>query len=163
MPHRIYLCGIKSFSSNQPGWLCWLSSPNPVSHPKCCTLYWIGLRAWITMDLILALYIMLRSPGLQRSLCVPCQSFICLPWTKLKKESFANSHPEFKAVGPHLKMLKHCSRLPQAGADMSVTEEALICARTRTNPNEQSLLIIAIKTINYRTQTQTISAYSIPP
>ena len=158
MPHRIYLCGIKSFSSNQPGWL---SSPNWVSasHPKCCTLYWIGLRAWITMDLILALYIMLRSPGLQRSLCVPCQSFICLPWTKLKKESFANSHLEFKAVTlDDVKTL-----LPQAGADMSVTEEALICARTRTNPNEQSLLIIAIKTINYRTQTQTISAYSILP
>ena len=110
------------------------------------------------MDLILALYIMLRSPGLQRSLCVPCQSFICLPWTKLKKESFANSHPEFKAVT--LEDVK--TLLPQAGADMSVTEEALICARTRTNPNEQSLLIIAIKTINYRTQTQTISAYSLP-
>ena len=39
----------------------------------------------------------------------------------------------------------------RAWADMSVTEEALICARSRTNPNEQWVLIIAIKTINYRT------------
>ena len=38
-----------------------------------------------------------------------------------------------------------------AWADMSVTEEALISARSRTNPNEQWVLIIAIKTINYRT------------
>ena len=38
-----------------------------------------------------------------------------------------------------------------AWADMSVTEEALIFARSRTNPNEQWVLIIAIKTINYRT------------
>ena len=37
-----------------------------------------------------------------------------------------------------------------ARADMSVTEEALILARSRTNPNEQSVFIIAIKTINYR-------------
>ena len=49
-----------------------------------------------------------------------------------------------------------------ARADMSVTEEALILARSRTNPNKQSVFIIAIKTINYRTQTETISAYSSP-
>ena len=49
-----------------------------------------------------------------------------------------------------------------ARADMSVTEEALILARSRTNPNEQSVFIIAIKTINYRTQTETIRAYSSP-
>ena len=48
----------------------------------------------------------------------------------------------------------------RAWADMSVTEEALICARSRTNPNEQWVLIIAIKTINYRAQTETISVYS---
>ena len=36
-------------------------------------------------------------------------------------------------------------------ADMSVTEEGLISARSRTNPNEQWLLIIALKTINYGT------------
>ena len=50
----------------------------------------------------------------------------------------------------------------EAWADMSVTEEALIFARSRTNPNEQWVLIITIKTINYRTQTKTISAYSSP-